>query len=215
MKKIFFISLLSLITLNSFAQSPAKAKKILDEVSAKVASYNNISLSFDYILDNEAENIHQETNGKVNLKGEKYHLTLMGTERIYDGKLIYTIAHEDEEIVIVAGNSEDESEFTPSKILTFYQKGYTYGWDELKTIGGKKIQFIKLIPISSSDDNKSILLGIDSKSKNIYQVVYSNKNTSKTTFRIRSFKTNTKLPASEFSFDEAKYVAKDYMITRL
>ncbi len=215
MKKIFFISLLSLITLNSFAQSPAKAKKLLDEVSLKVASYDNISLSFDYILDNEAENIHQETNGKVNLEGEKYHLTLMGTERIYDDKLIYTIVHEDEEIVIVAGNSEEESEFTPSKILTFYQKGYTYRWDELKTIGGKKIQFIKLIPISSADDNKSILLGVDTKSKNIYQVVYSNKNSTKTTFRIRSFKTNTKLPASEFSFDEAKYVAKDYMITRL
>jgi len=215
MKKLFLIGLLSLVTLTSFGQNAKKAKALLDEVSNKVATYENISLSFDYILDNENENIHQETNGKVNLQGEKYHLNLMGTERVFDGKYIYTIVHEDEEIVIVDGASEEESDFTPSKILTFYQKGYMYRWDELKTVGGKKIQFIKLIPTSASDDNKSILLGVDTKSKNIYQVVYSNKNSTKTTFRIRSFKTNTKLPSGEFSFDEAKYKAKDYMITRL
>jgi outer membrane lipoprotein-sorting protein len=215
MKKALFISLISLLSLTGFAQNSTKAKTLLDEVSQKVASYKNISLSFDYILDNESENIHQETNGKVNLKGDKYHLNLSGVERIFDGKYIYTIAHEDEEVVISNGTSDEESDFTPSKILTFYKKGYTYQWDALKTIGGKKIQFVKLLPINTNDDNKYILLGIDTKSKNIYQVAYTNKNNSITTFKIRSFKSDITLPPNEFGFNEAKYIAKDYIITRL
>jgi len=215
MKKLFLISFLSLISFFGFSQTTAKAKKLLDEVSKKVTTYKNISLTFDYILDNEKENIHQETNGKVTLKGDQYHLNLMGVERIYDGKSIYTIVHEDEEVVINNGNTEEDAAFTPSKMLTFYKKGYRYKWDNLKTIGGKEIQFIKLLPIATNNDNKYILLGIDTKSKNIYQVVYTNKNSSTTTFKIRSFKTNTSLPVHEFSFDEKKYEAKDYIITRL
>ncbi len=213
--KILSVVLFILSFSTSFAQNSAKAKTLLDEVSAKVASYHTIYLTFDYILDNEKENIHQETNGNVKIEGENYHLNFMGVERIYDGKKIYTIVHEDEEVVISDGDSEDESDFTPSKILTFYKKGYHFEWDKLKNIGGKSIQFIKLIPINTNADIRYILLGIDTKSKNIYQVVYTGQKNTNTTFKIRSFKTNTSLSPNEFNFDEAKYKEKDYIITRL
>ena len=215
MKKLFIISLLLLVAFQSFSQDTAKAKELLDEVSTKVASYENIYLSFDYILDNEKEDVHQETNGNVRINGDKYHLNFMGIDRLFDGDKVYTIIHEDEEVVISDGDNDEESEFTPSKILTFYQKGYNFEWNKMQTIGGKKIQFIKLIPINSNAENKYILLGIDTRSKNIYQVVYTNKKDTNTTFKIRSFKTNTVFPANEFSFDEDKYTDKDYIITKL
>lgn len=214
MKKIFFIGLFLCTTL-SYGQDTAKAKELLDEVSIKVASYENIYLTFDYILDNEQENVHQETNGNVHIQGDNYHLNFMGIDRIYDGSKVYTIIHEDEEVVISDGDNQEESEFTPSKILTFYQKGYNFKWDKMKVIGGKKIQFIKLLPINANAENKYILLGIDTRSKNIYQVVYTDKKNTNTTFKIRSFKANTAFPANEFVFDEAKYKEKDYMITKL
>lgn len=214
MKNIFLIAI-AFFTLTTFSQNSEKAVVLLNEVSAKVASYDNILLSFDYLLDNNKENIHQKTTGKVSLHGKNYHLDFMGIERIYDTKKVYTIIHEDEEVVISNTNSEDENEFTPSKILTFYQKGYRFQWDALKTIAGKKIQFIKLLPKNVNAENQYILLGIDTKNKNIYQVVYANKSNTRTTFKIKSFKTNLTFPKGEFTFDEAKYKAKDYIITRL
>jgi outer membrane lipoprotein-sorting protein len=214
MKKLAFISIL-LLSLTAFSQNDSKAKKLLDEVSQKVASYKTISLNFDYLLDNEKENIHQQTKGSVNLQGDKYHLNFMGIERIFDTKKVYTIVHDDEEVVISDSSGDDESDFTPSKILTFYQKGYTFKWDKSKIIKGKNIQFIKLLPKNVNAENLYILLGIDTKSKNIYHVVYANKNETKTTFKIRAFKSNTTFSKGEFSFDEAKYKAKDYIITRL
>ena len=201
--------------LTNFSQNASEAVELLDEVSQKVASYNTIDLTFDYILDNDKENIHQETTGNVRLQNENYHLNFMGIERIFDTKKVYTIVHEDEEVVISEASNDDDSEFTPSKILTFYQKGYSFKWDKLKTIAGKKIQFIKLLPKNTNAENQYILLGIDTKSKNIHQVVYSNKNNTNTTFKIRSFRTNTTFSKNEFVFDEAKYKGKDYIITRL
>ncbi len=212
--KVFFIALF-LTALTSFSQTTGEAITLLDEVSQKVASYKTIDLTFDYILDNDKENIHQETTGSVRLQNDKYHLNFMGIERIYDTKKVYTLVHEDEEVVISNANSDDESEFTPSKILTFYQKGYSFKWDKLETIGGKKIQFIKLLPKNVNAENQYILLGVNTKSKNIHQVVYTNKNNTNTTFKIRSFKTNAVFSKNEFIFDEAKYKAKDYIITKL
>ena len=214
MKKLTLISLL-FSTLSIFSQDSPKAKKLLNEVSNKVTSYKNIALAFDYVLDNEKENIHQKTSGNVHIEGDKYHLKFMGIDRIYDTKKVYTIVHDDEEVVISNPDNDSENSFTPSKILTFYKKGYRFHWGEEKSLGGKKIQYIKLIPKNVNAENKYILLGVDTQSKNIYQVIYLNKNNTKTSFVIRSFKTDVKLPANEFQFDEAKYKAKDYIITKM
>ncbi len=214
MKKIFFIAC-TFLTITAFSQNSKKAVNLLNEVSEKVASYKNISLTFDYLLDNKKEKIHQRTTGEVSIQGDHYHLNFMGIERIYDTKKVFTIIHDDKEVVISNASSEDENEFTPSKILTFYKKGYTFKWGDLKTINQKKIQFVKLIPQNVTAENKYILLGIDTKTKNINQVVYANKNNTLTTFKIRSFKTNTDFPKDKFIFDETKYKTKDYIITRL
>ncbi len=213
MKRITLI-ILSVTVLSTFAQSEQKAKTLLDQVYIKVKSYRNLTLDFDYVLDNEKENIHQETRGHVSMEGEKYHLKLSGLERIFDGNRIYTIDHEDEEVVISKPGSDDETEFTPSKILTFYKKGYEYHWDKLLNLEGKKIQFIKLVPIHK-DDNKYILLGIDTKSMFINRVIYTANNGTQTTFKIRNYETDTALPEKEFTFDRAMYEARDYIITEM
>lgn len=196
-----------------FSQTTDKSKSLLDEVSNKISSYKNIDITFDYNLDNDKEKVHQKTNGNVKIQGQKYHLNFMGAEKIYDGVKIYTIVHEDEEVVISNPANED-SDFSPGKILSFYKKGYKYSWDKEVSVEGKKIQYIKLIPIKAGDVSY-IMLGIDTQSKQIYQVEYVDRKGTKTAFKIRSFKTNTEMSSKEFVFDEAKYKAKDYAITKM
>ena len=78
------------------AQDSQKAKALLDEVSAKIKSYENITIEFKYALNNAKENINQESKGNVTLKGNLYHLNFMGVTKIFDGKKVYTIVPEDE-----------------------------------------------------------------------------------------------------------------------
>lgn len=212
MKKIILISILFLSLFNTQAQDK-KAKDLLDEVTAKVKSYENIAIDFKYSLQNAKENINQDSKGNVILKGNLYHLNFMGTTKIFDGKKTYTIVPEDEEVTISKVDEMDENAITPSKMLTFFNAGYKYYWDITQDIKGRKIQYIKLLPISSKDQRKEILLGIDVQTKNIYNLIEVGKKGTKTTLVVNSFKTNQPLSKNQFTFDESKY--KNYYINRI
>lgn len=207
--RIFFL-VVTLFIANTQAQD---AKKLLDEVSTKVRSYDNIVIGFKYALNNPTENVSQETRGDVTLLGEKYLLNLMGTEQMYDGKKLHMIVPEDEEINISSQSAEDESSVTPSKMLTFYEDGYTSKLDIVQDVQGRKIQFVKLIPIDSNSELKEILLGIDKQTKHIYKLILMQNNGTNITITVNSFKTNQPLSKTLFVFDESKYA--NYYINRL
>jgi outer membrane lipoprotein-sorting protein len=202
-KKLLFITLL-VLGCTSQAQDK-KAKALLDQVSAKVKSYNSILIDFKYSLSNTKENINQDSKGNVILKGNQYVLNFMGVTKIFDGKKNYTIVPEDEEVTISKVDENDNTAVTPSKMLTFFNSGYKYNLDEVVTIKGRKIQYVKLVPISSKDQRKEILLGIDSQTKNIYNLIEIGKKGTKTTLTVNSFKTNQPLSKNQFTFVKSKY----------
>ena len=195
------------------AQNSSDAKTFLDEVNSIAKSYDNISIDFKYVLINTEENIKQEMRGDVILQGDKYVLNAFGITRIFDGKTLYNISPEDEEVTISSENTEDESTITPSKMLSFYEDGYNYEMDILQNVNGRKIQYVKLIPIDSNSEIKNVLLGVDVKTKHIYNLIEVGSNHTKTTITVNSFKTNEPLSKTLFTFDKTKY--EDYYINKL
>jgi outer membrane lipoprotein-sorting protein len=212
MKTLASIALFILISFNLQAQDK-KAKDLLDQVTAKVKSYENIVIDFKYALNNSKENINQESKGNVTMKGNMYVLNLMGVTKIFDGKKIYTINPEDEEVSISKLNEKDDQAVTPSKMLTFYNSGYKYTWDIKQSVKGRQIQYVKLVPTSAKDQRKEILLGIDIQTKNIYNLIEIGKNGTKTTLTVNSFKINQPLSKNQFTFEASKY--PKYYINKL
>ena len=213
MKKILFI-LTFIFTLSIQAQdNTVQAKELLDDVTRIVKAYDNISIDFKYVLINTEENINQETRGDVIMEGEKYILNILGITRIFDGKTLFTVSPEDEEVTISSENSEDESTITPSKMLSFYEDGYSYSMDITQNVKGRKIQYVKLLPIDSNSEIQHVLLGIDSITKHIYNLIEIGNNNTKTILTVNSFKTNEPLSKTLFTFDESKY--SDYYINKL
>lgn len=213
MKKVLFI-LTFIFTLSIYAQdNTVQAKELLDDVTRIVKAYDNISIDFKYVLINTEEDINQETRGDVIMEGDKYILNILGITRIFDSKTLYTISPEDEEVTISSENTEDESTITPSKMLSFYEDGYTYSMDIIQNVNGRKIQYVKLLPIDSNSEIKHVLLGIDSNTKHIYNLIEIGNNNTKTILTVNSFKTNEPLSKTLFTFDESKY--SDYYINKL
>ena len=213
MKRILSVVFVLFIGLSTQAQDAKKAKELLDQVSAKVKSYNNIVIDFKYSLSNPKEKINQESNGNVALQGNLYHLNFMGVTKIFDGKKVYTIVPEDEEITIENFDASDDKAITPNKMLTFFNTGYKYSWDILQNVKGRKIQYVKLTPNSTKDSRKEILVGIDTQTKHIYNVIEVGKNGSRTTLTVNSFKTNQPLSKNHFTFTKSKY--PNYYINKL
>lgn len=211
-KKFLLIALLLFFSLSIQAQDK-KAKELLDQVTAKVKSYSTIVIDFKYSLNNAKENINQDSKGNVTMKGNQYVLNFMGVTKIFDGKKTYTIVPEDEEITISKVNEKDDNAITPSKMLTFFNTGYKYNMDILQNVKGRKIQYIKLVPTSSKDQRKEVLLGIDIQTKHIYNLIEVGKKGTKTTLTVNSFKTNQPLSKNQFTFAESKY--PNYYINKL
>lgn len=214
MKKILSIVML-FVGVIGFAQNDAKAEKLLDEVTQKINGYDNIYIDFTYVLENTEENIKQETRGDVTLKGDLYHVNFLGTKQIFDGKNTYTIITEDQEVNISNAEDNEEATLTPSKFFTFYKNGFRYKWGDLENMNGRKIQYVKLLPIDSDSDIKQILLGIDVNTKHIYKLIETGNNDTTTTLTVAEFKPNETISSQLFTFDEAKYKAQGYLINRL
>ncbi len=195
------------------AQNSDKAKALLDDVYNKVKSYDNIVVDFKYVLHNAEADINQETRGDVTMQGDKYLGNFFGAKQLYDGKKVYTVVPENEEVTI-EDKSDDASAITPSKMLTFYREGHNYEWDILQNVQGRKIQYVKLTPIDSNSEVKSILLGIDAETKHIYKLIETGQNGTTTTITVNSFKTNQPLSNTLFTFDEGKYKDQGYYIIR-
>lgn len=212
MNKLFSIALFILASVTLQAQDK-KAKEFLDDVTAKIKSYSNITIDFKYNLNNAKENINQESKGSVIIEGNKYVLNFMGATKIFDGKKTYTVVPEDEEVTVSSVNDNDEKSVTPAKMLTFFNSGYKYSMDILQNVKGRKIQYIKLIPNSSRDQRKEVLLGIDIQTKHIYNLIEVGKNGTKTTLTVNSFKTNQPLSKNQFTFVANKY--PNYYINKL
>jgi hypothetical protein len=212
MNKVFQFIIIAFFSISIQAQDK-KAKDLLDDVTEKVKSYDNIVIDFKYTLNNAKENINQDSKGNVTLKGNMFVLNFMGVTKIFDGKKNYTINPEDEEISISKYNDKDDAAITPSKMLTFFNSGYKYAWDIEQNIKGRKIQYIKLTPTNTKDNRKEILLGIDIQTKNIYNLIEIGKNGTKTTLTVNSFKTDQPLSKNQFIFVESKY--PKYYINKL
>ena len=147
------------------------------------------------------------------MQGDKYLFNYLGSKQMYDGKKVYTVVPENEEVTIEE-KLDDENTITPSKMLTFYKQGHNYDWDILQNIQGRKIQFVKLTPIDTNSEIKSILLGIDVETKHIYKLIETGKNGTKTTITVNSFKIDQPLSKTLFTFDENKYKNDGYYIIR-
>ncbi len=213
MRKVIFLAMALLTSTLAMSQDAAKAKSLLDEVYTKVTGYDNVYVDFKYVLNNKEANVNTETRGDVTLQGDKYLFNYLGAQQLFDGKKVYTIVPENEEVTI-EDKSEDENTITPSKMLTFYKQGHNYQWDVLQNIHGQKIQFVKLVPIDTNTEIKSILLGIDVETKHIYKLIETGKNGTTTTITVNSFKTDQPLSNTLFTFDEAKYKEDGYYIIR-
>ncbi|MDH3321947.1 MAG: outer membrane lipoprotein carrier protein LolA, partial [Flavobacteriaceae bacterium] len=121
---------------------------------------------------------------------------------------------ENEEVNISNSDIDDQSTVTPSKFFSFYKSGYTYDLGALKSLNGKEIQFVELVPIDTNSEVSSVLVGVDLKNNHIYQIIEIGKNGTDTILTAKTLKTNQNIDGSLFSFDENKYESLGYMINK-
>ncbi len=75
---------------NSIGKNDPEAKKILDEVSAKVKTYKAVQASFTLQIEDSKGNPQGSKKGTLSMKGSSYHLVITGQEIYCDNKNVWT-----------------------------------------------------------------------------------------------------------------------------
>ncbi|MDQ3192703.1 MAG: outer membrane lipoprotein carrier protein LolA [Bacteroidota bacterium] len=208
MKKLItvIVAFIALGAYNATAQDDAKAKAILDELSAKTKSYSNIKATFSYNLSNPDAKIDETQEGTIHIKGSKYRLEIAGQEVISDGKTVWTYLKDANEVQINDMDASSEEAVTPSNIFTMYEKGFKYKFEGEKTEGGKVIQTIILYPIDvKGKPYHQVKLQIDKNAKQIQSIKVLSKDGNHYTYTVKTFTPNTDITDAHFTFNAAKY----------
>jgi outer membrane lipoprotein-sorting protein len=212
MKNSIFVILISLFSLNVFAQGETvlakdpKAKKILDQLSKKTKSYKTLIIKFSYTLNNQQAKTDETLNGYAFLKGKKYKLILPGNEIFSDGKSVWNYLKDAGEINISAPDSSDESLSNPSKLFTLYEKGYKYQFLGEAPENGVKISTIDLFPENPKKKKISrVRMKIDMDKLQIVSIKMFNKDGNQSTIEVSEFKPDSEIPDALFTFDQKKF----------
>jgi len=155
----------------SFAQQDPEARKILDQVSAKVKSSQSIQANFELVIENKRENKSTKTKGFIKIKGNKYYLESMGTKVYYNGKTLWSFMEDVKEVTISEPDqTNDDFVENPAKIFTFYNRDFKYKLvGEAKTTDGWMYE-IDLFPITFDQPYSRIKLYIGRESYILYEV---------------------------------------------
>jgi outer membrane lipoprotein-sorting protein len=210
--KSLFMAFAFLYALGTAAQTNKEAKGLLNDVRKTTEGYKNQTILFTNEIDaptGKADNPRSKrvTKGKAQVKGNKYRIDMGDYLAIYDGKQTFMVYPDDNEINIVDAK-ENQINLTPSSILSAYEKGYSYAMAGKETVAGKNIQYIRLKPVATADV-KEILIGIDTKKKQLYSYQQFGQNGVNTKLTVTSYDTTTQLSENLFSLKAPEFSGFD------
>ena len=187
---VFLIFIISPV----FSQS---AEEILEIALERSLALNNSYYKF--VIESEVESPLLPISGELFSKGEKYFIDTEDIDQIYDGKNIFTIVHENQEIIV--GNSDFSLiSFTPNQIFNFFLEDYLLNMrSETKRhiIEAKNINENNMIYIITINSSNYSIEKLEMKDSINDQII--------NTFLTLTYDYNLTVPLSLFKFDIENY----------
>lgn len=206
--KNIIISVFLLIALSTAAnaQTDAKAKTILAQVSQKYRSYNIIKADFILTIDNPAAKIKQTQAGSVFVKSKtnKYKMSIKDQELISDGKTQWTYQKQDKEVQ-VSDVDNSQNSINPAQIFTIYERGFKYLYIGDGKINNRPTYTIDISPEDTKRSFFKVRLSIDKGNKTISNAIIFDKSGARYTYLIKTFTPNVKVAESIFTFNPKNY----------
>lgn len=204
MKKVLSLLLVAATFVSFSAQAQdAKAKAVLDKVSAKFKSMSSLKANFALNM-NDAKGKSKGTKGGTFLmKGNKYRVNMSGQQIICDGKSVWTYLPANKEVQVTSFDPNAQS-ISPAKLFSgSYNNEYKSAYAGEKTIGGRKVDVIDMTPVSAKSFKK-VTLYVDKTTTMITGGIMYDKSGGSYGYTISGVTPNAKVSDTDFTFDAKK-----------
>jgi outer membrane lipoprotein carrier protein len=206
MKVILSYLAVFLLAVPCFSQTGDQAaKQILDQASAKIKSYKSIQATFTLQVQ-DGQGVSQGVKkGSVNMKGNRYVVTITGQEIYCDGKTIWTYDKGANEVTITKVDLVSGS-LSPQKLLTnFYDKDFLYKMNGEQKMGTKTVAEIEMTPTDKTQNFHKVYLYVDKKTHLVSSGKMLDKNGNRYIYTINSINGTVNLSDASFIFDKSKH----------
>ena len=171
--------------------------QVLDEVMSNAMNIKDANYSFK--ITSENKNDLFPISGELYIKKEKYFIDTEEIDQIYDGYKLYTIIHENQEI-IATSDSNTFFNFTPKQVFNFFKDDFEIEIEESQDV------HYNLIARNLIQEDLFYKIIIDSDLLSIKKIEIKNRdNQVMSSFLTLSYKFNLSLPSSLFKFDKNKF----------
>lgn len=202
-KKLFILILLSTRFNDARTQNDAKALKILDSMSEYYQSIEAFEAAFTYTIENLQEEVKEDWEGAITVKGDKYRLRVEGQEVFNNGETTWLYLPDANEVSV--NNYNPEEAINPCKIHTIYKEGYKAIYVEEKVIKDKTYDIIELIPIEQDNTISKLELEIERKTKRLRSWSTFEHNGTRHSYLITKFEEKPALDDTHFNFNPENY----------
>lgn len=212
MKKLFLLAGLAFFTASLTVtevqtDKDPKAKGILDKLSAKHKTIDNIVIEFSAVFSG-AKIKKQRLAGKAYKSKKKYAYYTPDYTVINNGKYNWLYVKSENEVTITDNEDADENNglMSPEKLLSIWEKGFKYKFIGEGKVGSKMLQEVRLYPTNPKKSKYHTITLIVDKSKNeLSKVEIKGRDGVNMVYSIKKFTSGVAIPASKFKFDKSKY----------
>lgn len=194
----------------SISASAQSAQDWLDKVSNAYKKTTSYYIKFEV---KTAENAKAEV-GELFAVKERFSLQVLDIHQMYDGKMLYTITKDDKEVTVSKPDADSEDFLTPTKVLYMYKNNYKATLGKTGTVGGKKVQYIKMTP-SKASEYDHIMIAIDIENNTIKEYNEYLQNGEARSIVVKEYLENLIIPRALFKFEQSKYEKDGYIVTHL
>jgi outer membrane lipoprotein-sorting protein len=194
--------LLNLVPESLIAQNDQAAVTILDKFSGNAQKAPSVSIKFDLITKNLADNTTDTLNGSVILNKDKYKLTLPDNIIWFNGETSWSYLPAEQEVTITKANKKDNTfQSRPSMIFTMYKKDYKCRLIEEKADS----YIIDLYPEDLKSDLFRVRLTLGKTLLNLISLEYKRKDGVISTLHVLEYNLTLKPSVDTFVFQANKY----------
>ncbi|MDR2858869.1 MAG: outer-membrane lipoprotein carrier protein LolA [Mediterranea sp.] len=206
MKGISYIIIFTtLFTLSLHAQTAQEtAKNILDNTAMAFRADGGIKADFIAKVFDKKQ-LSEETQGTIQLKGEKFLLKTNDVIVWFDGKTQWTYWIENDEVNVTTPTAEELQSTNPYALLSGYQKEFEYQKGTKTLFRGKPVNEILLTANAHNKDRMHIRLYITEKTYQLMYIETEQQNGNRSEITITEYQTKKTYDDALFRFNSKEY----------
>lgn len=191
-----------LLAFNVSGQNDPEAVRILDKFSSNALKSPSVSMKFNIVSDDQAENTNDTLSGSIIISGNKYKLDLPENIIWFNGEIAWSYLPAEKEVTITKPDKKDDSfQNRPSAIFSMYKKGY-----KCRLIEDKGDSYIiDLYPEDIKSDFIRVRLSIGKSSLNLNNLEYKKKDGLILTLFVKNYNLKTIPDPEFFTFSPGKF----------